>query len=138
MGHKTRVITGSTNTAEKTFKGNWIAMIIVGGLSGAGGTFILNGGISPGSREITTNPGKGFITCISAATTYTILLKLGVEKNAARILIHVLNAVDWTSKAAGQHLDVYGWLHAIFNNVAPHTQLKHKDDILTPEQLAKV
>ena len=142
--------------------GHWIAMILVGGLAGAGGTFMLEGAILPGSTNIGVRPGWGTMTCFSVSTTFTLLVNLlGVNPKTARTLLHAMNVIHWSSKAYGSHINMYAWLHWIMNKVAPYnqvqslltfslfyllmlstfnynSQLKHKNEVLTQEQFDSI
>lgn len=136
--HKTRTICSGCVDAKATF-GNWIAMILVGGLAGAGGTFILEGAIFPGSTNIGVNVGWGTVTCLSVSTTFTLLVNiLGVDPKTARTLLHFMNVIHWSSKAYGSEINMYAWLHWIQNKVAPYSQLKNKDKVLTKEQFDSI
>ena len=119
--------------------GHWIAMVLIGGISGAGGTFVLEGAISPGSTNIGVRPGWGTVTCFSVSTTFTLLVNvLGMDARSARTIVHVLNVMHWSSKAYGQPINMYAWLHWLAHKIAPYDQLKHKNRVLTQEELDKI
>ena len=118
--HKVRTICAACAKANEKWIGNWAASLIVGCVSGSGGTIIAEGVLSRTSAEAC--PGWGQAASLSIAATYTLLARL-LEPHKAIAICHALSVVHWVSKAVGTPLNAFAWLQRTFRTFAPYDRL---------------